>query len=100
MVKPSASKKSSQNMAWKIEFTDKAEKQFTKIDHVQQKKITDYLRNRITKEPFAFGKSLSGDRKGLWRYRVSDYRIICEIHDQKLLVLIVDVGHRKDIYRH
>lgn len=58
------------------------------------------MRKRIAtpQDPRRFGKGLTGDLKGLWRYRVHDYRILCQITDQKLRVLVVDVDHRKDIY--
>ncbi len=85
-------------MAWKINFTDKSEKQFSKIDKFWQKKIADYLKNKTKKDPFMFGKSLTGNLKGLWRYRVGDYRIICAIEDKELVVLVVDIGHRSDVY--
>ncbi len=87
-------------MAWKIEFTKQVEKTFAKIDKNKKKRITDYLKNRALQEPRSLGKSLSGGLSGLWRYRVGDYRIICEIQDKQLLVLVVEVGHRKEIYKH
>ena len=58
------------------------------------------MRERIATDadPHRFGKALHSDLKGLWRYRVHDYRIICKIEDDKLIVLVVDVDHRKDVY--
>jgi mRNA interferase RelE/StbE len=72
-----------------------------KIDKVQAKKILGYLRKNIdgSENPLAFGKSLKGNRSGLWRYRVGDYRIICDIQDEECIVLALETAHRKDIYR-
>jgi len=53
---------------------------------------------RGTEDPRAFGKPLKADLKGLWRYRVADYRLICSIQDQRLVVLVLKVGHRRDVY--
>jgi len=85
-------------MVYRIEFSIKAEKSFAKIDRNWQKKIVGYLQNKVVSQPLIFGKSLTGNKKGLWRYRVGDYRIICEIQNKELIVLVVDVAHRKDVY--
>ena len=88
-------------MDWKIEFSAKAERQFSKIDYFWQKKIADYLASKVKKDPIAFGKALSANLKGLWRYRVGDYRIICEINGKQLTVLIARPKIRpRVIYRH
>jgi mRNA interferase RelE/StbE len=63
-----------------------------------QKLIVHYLESKIAISPHNFGKSLLREKKGLWRYRVGDYRIICNINNNELLVLVIDVGHRRDIY--
>lgn len=85
-------------MAWTIEFSINSEKQLAKIERFWQQKIISYLKGRVEKDPIAFGKSLSGNLKGLWRYRVGDCRIICELNNKQLTVLVVDVGHRKGVY--
>lgn len=85
-------------MTWKIEWDNKARKELRNLDHQCQKKILSYLRERSTKNPRNFGKQLSGDKAGLWRYRIEDFRVICRIEDEKLTVLVVAVGHRKEIY--
>jgi len=87
-------------MTWKVEFDDAAAKELRKLDQQTQKAILHYLRQRIaTKEdPRRFGKPLTHTLAGLWRYRVQNYRIICNIEDDKLVVLIVRVSHRKDVY--
>jgi len=57
-----------------------------------------YLRERAIENPRNFGKQLSGDKAGLWRYRIEDFRVICRLQDEKLTVLVLAVGHRKEIY--
>ena len=87
-------------MSWLIEWEEKAVKELKKLDQSVQREILTYLKKRIaTKEdPRRFGKPLGHDTLGLWRYRVGDCRVICHIEDQRLTVLVVRVGHRKDIY--
>lgn len=88
-------------MTWKIEYTDTAKHQLKKLDKQVAKRIMDYMDKRIghTTNPKDFGKVLSGPLGGLWRYRVGDYRIICEIHNKTLRILVLDIGNRKDIYK-
>ena len=85
---------------WTVEFDDAAAKELRKIDRQAQKEILRYFRERIATEedPRRFGKPLSRELSGLWRYRVRNYRMICAIEDQKLVVLVLSVGHRKDVY--
>lgn len=86
-------------MSYSILFTDRTKKQFSKLNKDVQCRIVDYLENKVAIYPLKFGKSLVGNKKGLWRYRVGDYRIICNISNNQLLVLIVDIGHRKEVYK-
>lgn len=88
-------------MTWIVEFEDAATKELRKLDHQTQKEILSYLRKRITtnEDPRRFGKPLSKELAGLWRYRIRDYRVVCNIEDQKLLVLVVRVAHRKKVYK-
>ena len=85
---------------WTVEFDDAARKDFRKLDRSIQKKIEKYLEDNIAtnKDPKRFGKALLADKKGLWRYRVEDYRIICRIEEDKVIVLVLAIGHRKEIY--
>jgi mRNA interferase RelE/StbE len=85
---------------WTVTFDVPAAKQFRKLDHQTQTRIMNYLHGRIETsiDPRRFGKGLSNDMAGLWRYRVGDYRIICEIRDHELVVLVIGVGHRREIY--
>jgi len=86
---------------WRVEFDDRAARELRKLNPQVQKEILAYLRERITtpENPRRFGKSLSGEPGGLWRYRVRDYRLICSISDATITVLILRVGHREKIYR-
>jgi mRNA interferase RelE/StbE len=71
------------------------------LDRIWQEKILDYLDCEVGKlaDPRTLGKALTGELRHLWRYRVGDYRIICDIRDDKLLILVVIIGHRKSVYR-
>jgi mRNA interferase RelE/StbE len=77
-------------------------KDLQKLDRKIQREILDYMDNRVAtaKDPRDFGKPLRGSRFGLWRYRVRDYRIICELQQKRLIVLVVAVGHRSTVYDH
>jgi mRNA interferase RelE/StbE len=87
-------------LAWLIEFTETAEKQLSGLDRSAQADIYRYLRNRIATEenPRRFGDPLRREFSGLWKYRVGEYRVICDIQDHKVLVLVVRVGHRSRVY--
>jgi mRNA interferase RelE/StbE len=83
---------------WEIQFTDKSRKLFKKLDSTIQRRISYHLETKVAKSPRLHGEMLTGDKAGLWRYRVGDYRIIAMLHEDKLLVLVIRVGHRKDVY--
>lgn len=87
-------------MTWNIEWDDRARKELRKLDSYIQKEILSYLRTRIlgSNNPRVFGQNLTGNKAGLWRYRVGNYRIISRIEDDTLVVLVLSVGHRKEIY--
>jgi mRNA interferase RelE/StbE len=86
---------------WRIEITRTAEKQITKLSRTAQKSIQRFLRERLlsAENPRQWGKPLHGEKRSLWRYRVGDYRLICDIQDEKLVALVLEVSHRKDVYR-
>lgn len=88
-------------MAWTIEYRDVVEKQLSRLDRRTARRITDFLEVRLAEmaNPRDLGQALSGPLKSYWRYRVGDHRVICEIHDQRLVVLVLRVGDRKDVYR-
>jgi len=86
---------------WRIEITRTAEKQITKLDRAAQESILNFLRERLksVRDPRQWGKALQGEKRGLWRYRVGDYRLICDIQDERITILVLELGHRKDVYR-
>ena len=88
-------------MAWQIEFTPEAEKQLARIDRQSAQRIVKFLRERIAtaEDPRSHGKALKGVLREFWRYRVGDYRIMCRLEDDRLLVLVVRVSHRRESYR-
>jgi mRNA interferase RelE/StbE len=89
-------------MAWKVELSVEAERELNRLDAQHAKRILKFLGERVGKleNPRSLGKPLQGSRLGeFWRYRVGDYRLICKIEDGRLLVLVLSIGHRKEIYR-
>lgn len=88
-------------MAWTVEIGNVAERQLKKVDASVRKRILDWLDERIEgcKNPRHFGEALKGGKAGFWRYRVGDYRVFCEIEDTRVVVLVIAVGHRREIYR-
>lgn len=82
-----------------VVFTDKAEKQFLKLDKPIQQQIQKFImRLKDLENPRSCGKSLVGNLIGFWRYRVGDYRLLCRIVDQELIISVVEIGHRREIY--
>jgi mRNA interferase RelE/StbE len=90
----------SKSVIWRIEWLDVAAKELRKLDKQTQKEILRYFRERLSTDenPRRFGKALTGEKQGLWRYRVRNYRMICHIENEQLVVLVLTVGHRKNIY--
>ena len=88
-------------MAWTIEYTATARKQLRKLDKQAARQIVDFMDERIAplKDSRSVGKALVGALGGLWRYRVGEYRVICEIRDGTLLILVVQLGNRREVYR-
>lgn len=86
--------------AWRVEFDADAARDLRKLGHTARRLILDYLRQRIAaaEDPRRFGRPLTGDLKGLWRYRVGDYRIVAAIEEDRMIVLVVTVGHRREVY--
>lgn len=85
---------------WKVKFLETAEKQFEKLDTAVCRSINRYIAERLTtsQDPRRFGKPLSGNLKEFWRYRIGDYRIVCKIQDDHLLILVVRIAHRSQVY--
>jgi mRNA interferase RelE/StbE len=88
-------------LAWTVEFQLTAQKQIRKFDPTVQRRILAYFRERVLalKDPRKLGKPLKGDKTDLWRYRIGDYRAICKIESKCLVVLVLDIGHRREVYR-
>ena len=84
-------------MAWTIDYAETAKKQLRKLDQQAARRILDYLDERIAnaQNPRDTGKALTGPLGNFWRYRVGEYRIICDIQDGRLRVLVVQIGNRK-----
>jgi mRNA interferase RelE/StbE len=85
-------------MAWKIEFARSAAKELGKLDKQVVQRILKFLKERVEQNPRAVGEPLKGDLSPFWRYRVGDYRLYADIDDNHITVLIVKVGHRKNVY--
>ena len=85
---------------WRVELDDRAARELRRLDRHAQAEILRYLRERLATaaDPRRFGKSMRGDQHGLWRYRIGDHRVIAQIQNAVLVVFVVRVGHRKDIY--
>ncbi len=88
-------------MIWTVRWDERARKELRKLDKKLQKDILDYFRDRIVTEgdPRRFGKALSHGLGGLWRYRIQNCRVVCQIQDEALIVLVVKVEDRKEVYR-
>ena len=87
-------------MAWTIEYSSAALRHLRKLGRATAAEILDYMDNRIApaQNPRAFGKPLRHDKHGLWRYRVRDFRVICELDDERMFVVVLGIGHRSTIY--
>jgi mRNA interferase RelE/StbE len=89
-------------MAYSVELSESADRELGKLDAQHRKRILKFLRERVAKldDPRSVGEALHGSQLGeFWKYRVGDYRLIAKIEDERLLVLVLRVGHRKEIYR-
>jgi mRNA interferase RelE/StbE len=87
-------------LAWTIEFERKADKQLDKINPRDAARIVKLLEEiAALDDPRTRGRALTGDLGGLWRYRYGDWRIIARIENQKLVILVIAIGHRREVYR-
>jgi len=88
-------------MVWKIEFTDVVDKQLSKLDKPTKSRILSWLDERLTNcdNPRLWGDALVGEFSGFLRYRIGNYRVICELKNNELIVLVIEIGHRKEVYR-
>lgn len=85
---------------WKIKYSEKATRELLKIDRQAAKRIKKYLDERIAtdEDPRRFGESLTENLAGLWKYRIGDFRVIAEIQEDRIVVLVVRIGHRSKVY--
>jgi mRNA interferase RelE/StbE len=89
-------------LAWAVDYTDTAKKQLRKLDKAAARRILDFMDERVARlqDPRQAGQALTGPLLGTyWRYRVGEYRVICDIQDGALCILVIELGDRKDIYR-
>ena len=88
-------------MNWRLETSKAFDKEFKKLDHYTQRIIKGWITKNLMEDdnPRIHGKALTGNLAGLWRYRIGDYRLIAEIKDDKLSILAISIGHRREIYR-
>jgi mRNA interferase RelE/StbE len=86
---------------WQVEFGKDAVRDLRKLDAAAEQTVLRYLRERIATadDPRRFGHALTGGLKGLWRYRVGDFRMIAAIEDHRFVVLVITIGHRREVYR-
>jgi mRNA interferase RelE/StbE len=85
-------------MIYNIEFSDKSRKQMKRLSNDVKVNIVKYLEGRIANSPYDTGKKLKGKLAEYWRYRIGDYRVICNIDDDVMLIMVIEVGHRSKIY--
>lgn len=87
-------------MSYKVEYSKVAEKQIKKLDNYTKVMLLNWITKNIVdcENPRSHGKARKGNLKNQWRYRVGNYRILCDIEDDRLLILVINVGHRKEIY--
>ena len=89
-------------MVWAIEFDEAAKKELAKLDPQVARRLLDFLTQRVIslKDPRSFGQALKGSKLGeFWKYRVGDFRIIAKIQNQKMIILVLRIGNRREIYR-
>ena len=83
-----------------VEFAEKAKKEFLKLDRPIQKQIQNFIvKLQGMKNPRSSGKALVRNLAGIWRYGVGDYRLVCEIEDEKILVTVLHIAHRREVYK-
>ncbi|HEX8383330.1 MAG TPA: type II toxin-antitoxin system RelE/ParE family toxin [Sphingomonas sp.] len=87
--------------AWTVEYQPGAQKQLKKIDRAAALRIVRTLQSDLERhgDPRAFGEAMVGGWTGFWRYRVGDYRAICRIEDARITVVVIEVAHRREVYR-
>lgn len=87
-------------MKYSVETTARFDKDFKKLDRYTQQMLKSWINKNLveTENPRQYGRGLTANRSGQWRYRIGDYRLICQINDNKLIILALSVGHRREVY--
>lgn len=87
-------------MSYRVETTARFDREFRKLDRYTQRMLKGWIDKNLvdTDDPRRHGKGLTANRSGQWRYRIGDYRLLCQIDDGKLVILALSVGHRREIY--
>jgi mRNA interferase RelE/StbE len=88
-------------LVYSVEYSKEAQKILKKMDRGSAQRIVAWMRDRVSncENPRLWGEALVGEFSGLWKYRIGTFRLVCEIQDEKLVVLVVELGHRKEIYK-
>lgn len=88
-------------MIYKLTYTKRFEKEFDKLDNYTRQMVANWIKKHLLNidNPRYIGKALLGNRKGEWRYRIGDYRLICVIQDSELVIVALSIGHRKEVYK-
>lgn len=88
-------------VTWTIEFERAAAKEFRKLDHQSRRRIRDFFQQRIlpAQDPRALGTALRGRQNELWRYRIGSYRVIADLQDKRMVIVLIRIGHCREIYR-
>ena len=87
-------------MSYSVETTSRFDKEFKKLDRYTQRMIKAWIDKNLEgcTDPRQHGKGLTANRSGQWRYRIGDYRLICQIEDDRLVILALNIGHRREVY--
>lgn len=87
-------------MNYSVETTSRFDKEFKKLDRYTQRMIKAWIEKNLEgcTNPRQHGKGLTANRNGQWRYRIGDYRLICQIEDDRLVILALNIGHRREVY--
>ena len=88
-------------MSYRVETTPRFDREFKKLDRYTQRMLKAWIVKNLVDcdNPRVVGKALSANRRGQWRYRIGDYRLICDIQDEKLVILAMSIGHRREVYQ-
>ncbi|MEZ5812024.1 MAG: type II toxin-antitoxin system RelE/ParE family toxin [Rhizobiaceae bacterium] len=88
-------------MPWRLRFDKRAVRELKKLSHDNRRRVAAFIDERLlaAENPRTFGKALTGSYSGLWRYRVGDVRIVARIVDEELIILVLSIGHRREVYR-